>query len=118
GPLWVRIPEGGSVGLRRAPALLDRAEVFVPDGERVDDLCGDARADNMVWRRVRTPTGAVGYVPTQYLAPNAPPPPTATPIDPTDPFTQWSGLFAGTWSGHGRTLEVRPDGGARYEWRT
>ena len=116
--LWVRTTDGSGVGLRQSPALADRGGTLITEGTRVDDLCGDVRADGTTWRRVRTASGAVGYVSSDYLATSPPPAPTAAAPDPTDPFTQWGGLFVGTWDGHGRTLVVRPNGNARYEWRT
>jgi hypothetical protein len=59
--------DGEGVFLRRTPSMEDRIEVY-EEGTRVQAVGPEVESEGRRWRLVRIDDGAVGWIPSQYLA--------------------------------------------------
>ena len=59
--------EGTGVTLRDKPSTTGKRLTVVPEGTRLASIGADAKADNITWRNVKTPSGASGWVAGQYV---------------------------------------------------
>ena len=69
--VWVGNTDGEGVYLRETPAMADRIRAY-PDGTPLTIVGDDVEGEGQSWRRVRTPDGLEGYVPSIYTL-DAPP---------------------------------------------
>jgi hypothetical protein len=72
---------GDGVFVRRTPKMNDRIIAW-PDNTPIEFLGETAEGDGQTWSKVRDPRGNVGWVPSQYLAPDAGAPAAAAPAPP------------------------------------
>lgn len=69
GRSWVVDTGSRRARLRARPSLQAPILAAVPNGARVVDLGTEATADGLVWRRVRAPTGSLGWIAATLLVP-------------------------------------------------
>jgi hypothetical protein len=60
--------DGMGVYMRRSPSMGDRLRAW-PDNTRMEVLERDITSEGRTWLKVRSPDGAEGYVPSEYLLP-------------------------------------------------
>jgi hypothetical protein len=72
---------GDGVYVRRTPKMSDRLVAW-PDNTPIEFLGETAEGEGTKWSKVRDPRGNVGWVPSQYLAPDASVPAAPIPAPP------------------------------------
>jgi hypothetical protein len=72
---------GDGVYVRRTPKMSDRLVAW-PDNTAIEFLGETAEGEGTKWSKVRDPRGNVGWVPSQYLAPDASAPAAPIPAPP------------------------------------
>jgi hypothetical protein len=73
GRMKIANTSGDGVYVRRTPRMADRLVAW-PDNTPIEFLGETAEGDGQKWSKVRDPRGNVGWVPSQYLAPDTAPP--------------------------------------------
>jgi hypothetical protein len=69
--LWVGNTDGEGVYVRQTPVMTDRVRAY-PDGTPLDIIGDDVDGDGQHWKRVKTPDGLDGYVPSVYTVDTPP----------------------------------------------
>jgi SH3-like domain-containing protein len=62
-------PEGQGANPRQRPSTLAPVLRTLPEGTVVEAIGGEQNAENRMWRNVRDPGGATGWVASELLAP-------------------------------------------------
>jgi hypothetical protein len=63
--VWVGNTDGEGVYVRKTPVMADRVRAY-PDGTPLTIVGDDVDGDGQHWKRVKTPDGLEGYVPSIY----------------------------------------------------